>query len=57
MTDEQSKKDAMTFLYGFEKGQTYERKQIVAWLNQDWRGDEQWGEWFAERIEAGEHLK
>jgi len=32
MTDEESKKDAMTFFYGFEKGQTHERHQIVAWI-------------------------
>jgi len=54
VTDEESKKDAMTFLYGFEKGQTHERYQIVAWLRTRW-GD---GPGFlADAIKAGEHLK
>lgn len=34
-----------------------EREKIVAWLRQDWNEDDMWGDWFAERIEAGEHLK
>jgi hypothetical protein len=33
-----------------------EREKIVAWLRQQWNDDD-WSDWFAERIEAGEHLK
>jgi hypothetical protein len=34
-----------------------EREKIVAWLRQEWVEDDDWGDWFAERIEAGAHLK
>ena len=57
MTDEESKKDAMTFLYGFEKGQTHERHQIVTWLQANLKGNvDPWSK-AAASIEAGEHLK
>lgn len=51
MTDEESKKDAMTFSYGFEKGQTHERHQIAAWLRKNGKPQ------IADAIEAKEHLK
>jgi hypothetical protein len=34
-----------------------ERDRVVAWLRQEWNEDDDWGDWFAERIAAGEHLK
>ena len=40
-----------------EQGRLEERAKIVAWLRQQWNEDEDWGEWFAERIEDGAHLK
>jgi hypothetical protein len=39
-----------------EQGRLEERAKIVAWLRQQWNEDEDWGEWFAERIEDGAHL-
>lgn len=33
-----------------------ERAKILAWLRQD-RNDDDWGDWFADKIEAAEHLK
>lgn len=40
-----------------EQAAAEERAKIVAWLRQQWNEDEDWGEWFAERIEDGAHLK
>lgn len=56
MTDD---RDVLTpvYLMGFENGKESERAKIVAWLRQQWNEDEDWGEWFAERIEDGAHLK
>jgi hypothetical protein len=57
MTDEELKKDAMTFSYGFEKGQTHERYQIVAWLRANQKGNvDPWSK-AADAIEAGDYLK
>lgn len=39
-----------------EQGRLEERAKIVAWLREE-RHDDDWGVWFAERIEAGEHTQ
>jgi hypothetical protein len=45
----------MTFSYGFEKGQTHERHQIVAWLRANQKGNvDPWGK-AADAIERGEY--
>ena len=42
--------------FGYGKGCMEERAATIAWLREE-RHDDDWGVWFAERIEAGGHVK
>ncbi len=36
-------------------GARQERALVLSWLRQDWQGADNWGDWFAERIEQDAH--